>query len=131
MKRATRHFFADRDIQIILGTLLRVGVIVSMTVIVIGGLLYLFKFLDLPVDYKVFHSGQLEYSSIDAVLVGLSRYDSKAIIQLGILLLIFTPIARVVFSVFSFIIERDYLYVAIGLLVLCIILLSLSYNIVH
>ncbi|RYE22173.1 MAG: DUF1634 domain-containing protein [Sphingobacteriaceae bacterium] len=92
---------------------------------------YLFKFLDLPVDYKVFHSEQLEYSSIDAVLIGLSRYDSKAIIQLGILLLIFTPIARVVFSVFSFIIERDYLYVAIGLSVLCIILLSLSYNIVH
>ena len=131
MKRATRHFFADRDIQIILGTLLRVGVIVSMTVIVFGGFLYLFKFLDVPVDYKIFHSEQLEYSSIDAVLIGLSRYDSKAIIQLGILLLIFTPIARVAFSIFSFIIERDYLYVAIGLLVLCIILLSLSYNIVH
>ncbi len=131
MKRVTKHFFADQDIQVILGTLLRVGVIVSMTVIFVGGLLYLLHHEERLVDYRVFNSLQQEYSSISSILVGLSRFNSKAIIQFGILLLIFTPVARVVFSVFSFIIERDYLYVMIGLLVLGIILFSLSNKLVH
>ena len=131
MKRATKHFFADQDIQIILGTLLRVGVIVSMTVIVAGGLLYLIRYETEAVDYHVFNSLQQEYSSIASILAGLSKFDAKAIIQFGILLLIFTPVARVVFSVFSFIIERDYLYVIIGLLVLGVILFSLSNKLVH
>ena len=130
MKRVTKHFFADQDIQVILGTLLRVGVIVSMTVILVGGLLYLSRYEKELVDYRVFNSLQ-EYSSISSILVGLSRFNAKAIIQFGILLLIFTPVARVVFSVFSFIIERDYLYVIIGLLVLGIILFSLSNKLVH
>lgn len=131
MKRPAKHFFADRDIQVILGTLLRVGVIVSMTVIFIGGLLYLFGYKDEPVNYRVFNPRQLEYSSVSSVLAGLLKFNPKSVIQFGILLLIFTPVARVVFSVFSFIIERDYLYVAIGLLVLSIILFSLSTNLVH
>ena len=130
MKRVTKHFFADQDIQVILGTLLRVGVIVSMIVIFVGGLLYLIRYEEELVDYRVFNSLQ-EYSSISSILVGLSGFNAKAIIQFGILLLIFTPVARVVFSVFSFIIERDYLYVIIGLLVLGIILFSLSNKLVH
>ncbi|TCD04040.1 DUF1634 domain-containing protein [Pedobacter psychroterrae] len=131
MKRVTKHFFADKDIQVILGTLLRVGVIVSMTVIFVGGLLYLLHHEEQLVDYHVFNSLQQEYSSISSILLGLSRFNAKAIIQFGILLLIFTPVARVVFSVFSFIIERDYLYVIIGLLVFGIILFSLSNRLVH
>jgi uncharacterized membrane protein len=83
------------------------------------------------VDYSEFHPSQLEYSSITAVLSGIAGFDGRSVIQFGILLLIFTPVLRVVFSVFSFIIERDYLYVAIGLLVLCVILYSLSSGLVH
>lgn len=131
MKKTTKHFLADRDVQVILGTLLRIGVILSMTVIVAGGLLYLFKHNNEFTDYRLFDPLQLDYASIGSILVRLSNFDSKAIIQFGILLLIFTPVARVVFSVFSFIIERDYLYVAIGLVVLCIIMFSLSNKLVH
>ena len=37
MSNGSKNFFADKDIQIILGTLLRVGVIASMAVVFIGG----------------------------------------------------------------------------------------------
>ena len=56
--------------------------------------------------------------------------DGAAIIQSGILLLSFTPVLRVVFSVFGFLIERDYLYAGIGLFVLSVILFSLSNSLV-
>ncbi len=46
-------------------------------------------------------------------------------IQLGLLLLIATPIARVAFSVVGFAIERDRMYVVFTLIVLAILLYSL------
>lgn len=126
MRKDSKNFFADKDIQVILGTLLRVGVIASMTVISIGGLIYLFFNHANVIDYRRFDPGKSGLSSIGAIFLGLKHMDGAAIIQFGAVLLIFTPIARVVFSIFSFLIEGDYRYVLIGLMVLTIILYSLS-----
>jgi len=126
MSKGDKNFFADKDIQVILGTLLRVGVIAAMSVVLVGGFIYLFFNHNASVDYSNFDAGKSGLSSIASILHGLKTMDGTAIIQFGTVLLIFTPIARVVFSVFSFLIERDYLYVLIGLFVLCIILYSLS-----
>ncbi|MES2457462.1 MAG: DUF1634 domain-containing protein [Bacteroidota bacterium] len=120
----------DKDLQIILGTLLRVGVIASMTIVLLGGVVYIaFNYTDL-VNYTTFRPNSAKYSSIGAVFSGLRSMDGAAIIQSGILLLIFTPVLRVVFSVFGFLIERDYLYVSVGLFVLSVILFSLSNSLV-
>lgn len=131
MSNDNKNFFADKDIQIILGTLLRIGVIVSMAVVLMGGLIYLYFNHAALVDYSHFNPGKSGLSSIAAIFAGLKLLDGAAIIQFGTVLLIFTPIARVVFSIFSFLIERDYLYVFIGLLVLAVILYSLSDKLVH
>ncbi|MBB2149582.1 DUF1634 domain-containing protein [Pedobacter gandavensis] len=126
MSSIRKNFFADRDIQLILGTLLRVGVIASMSVVLVGGFLYLLSDHAMQIDYRVFNPNKSGLSSIPAIFIGLRELDPKAIIQFGTLLLIFTPVARVVFSIFSFLIERDYLYVLIGSFVLLVILYSLS-----
>jgi uncharacterized membrane protein len=130
MKQTGKHYFADKDIQLILGTLLRVGVIASMSVVFVGAVLYLAVYHSHPVDYSKFDPSKSGYSSFYAIAQGLSKLDSRAIIQFGTVLLIFTPVTRIVFSIFSFLIERDYLYVLIGLFVLCIILISLSNKLV-
>jgi len=130
MKQTGKHYLADKDIQVILGTLLRVGVIASMAVVFVGAVFYLIVYHSYTVDYHKFDPLKTEYSSISAIFQGLSKLDSKAIIQFGTVLLIFTPVTRIVFSIFSFLIERDYLYVVIGLFVLCIILISLSNKLV-
>ncbi|MEJ2882899.1 DUF1634 domain-containing protein [Pedobacter sp. GR22-6] len=126
MSKGNRNFLADKDIQLILGTLLRVGVISSMSVVFLGGVIYLISNSSAVVDYNEFDPGKSGLSSIVAIFAGLKHLDGAAIIQFGTLLLIFTPILRVVFSVFSFLIEKDYLYVLIGLFVLSVILFSLS-----
>ncbi|WP_233260849.1 DUF1634 domain-containing protein, partial [Pedobacter sp. HMWF019] len=107
--KKSKHYFADKDVQVILGTLLRVGVILSMSVVLLGGIIYLLHHGKGLVDYKVFDSSKNQYASILAIFEGIKRMDSQAVIQFGVLLLIFTPITRVVFSIFSFLIERDYM----------------------
>ena len=131
MRGQVKHFLADKDIQIILATLLRIGVIISVSIIFIGAWIYLSEYGSMQADYKQFVPQRSEYSSIYMIFKQLASLDGKALIQLGILLLIFTPILRVAFAVFSFVIEGDYLYVGIGLLVLFIILFSLSNSFVH
>jgi hypothetical protein len=49
----------------------------------------------------------------------------RAIIQLGILLLILTPVVRVAFTVLVFLAQRDVKFVAITVFVLAVLLLSL------
>lgn len=130
MNKRDRNFFADKDVQLLLGTLLRVGVISSMCVVCIGGLIYLVSNYSGVVDYQDFNPNKSGLSSISSIFSHLLSLDGSAIIQFGTLLLIFTPILRVVFSVFSFLIERDFLYVLIGVFVLCVILFSLSSRLV-
>jgi uncharacterized membrane protein len=45
--------------------------------------------------------------------------------QLGLLLLIATPIARVAFSIFAFALERDWLYVGLTTVVFAVLLFSI------
>ncbi len=124
MKKVT-HYTADKDLQLILGTLLRAGVISSMVIVLIGSVLYLYEHANETVNYADFKVSIDTYNSIPKIFNDLIQLKSSAIIQFGILLLIFTPILRVVFSIYSFLIEQDYLYVVIGMIVLGIILVSL------
>jgi uncharacterized membrane protein len=130
MKNDVKPLVKDKDVQLILGNLLRVGVILSMSIVLVGGLLYLITNANVPTNYSKFKAEEAGLTSIPAIISGLKDLNGKAIIQFGILLLIFTPISRVIMSVFSFLLEKDYLYVAIGLLVLSIIMFSLSNKLV-
>jgi uncharacterized membrane protein len=54
--------------------------------------------------------------------------DSRALIQLGLLLLIATPVARVLFAAFAFLLEKDWLYVAVSLIVFTVLMYSLLFD---
>jgi uncharacterized membrane protein len=58
-------------------------------------------------------------------LRGIAGGQASAVIQLGILLLIATPICRVIFAVIGFLIERDRLYVVVSLVVLAVLLFGM------
>jgi uncharacterized membrane protein len=53
------------------------------------------------------------------------KFRARGIIQLGLLLLIATPVARVAFSIGAFAAERDRLYVAVATIVFIILICSL------
>jgi uncharacterized membrane protein len=116
----------DRRIEIILGNLLRTGVLVSAAVVLLGASIYLSRHAHEPADYRVFRGEPSEYRTIRGVIqsVIVGRGRGQGLIQLGLLLLIATPIARVAFSVAGFAIERDRLYVAFTLIVLAVLLYS-------
>jgi uncharacterized membrane protein len=115
----------DRRIEVILGNLLRIGVLVSAAVVLLGASIYLSRHAHEPADYRVFRGEPSEYRTISGVIQSVTNGRGQGIIQLGLLLLIATPIARVAFSVAGFAIERDHLYVAFTLIVLAILLYSL------
>lgn len=131
MSKQTKHPIADKDIQAILGTLLRVGVIVSALIVFIGGIVYMRTNANQVVSFEEFHPDIVAFSSVANIINGIKNFDGLAIIQFGVLLLIFTPIMRVVFSVFGFLLEKDYMYVLIGLIVLAVIIMSLYLDVVH
>ncbi|QIL38820.1 DUF1634 domain-containing protein [Pedobacter sp. HDW13] len=131
MNTANKENIKDKDIQLILGTLLRAGVIISMGIVLIGGVIFLSHNKGVITDYKVFKPELAKFSSIAAIFKGVLTFQGDAVVQFGILMLIFTPIARIVFAIFSFLIERDYLYVLIGFIILAIITISLNGGLAH
>jgi uncharacterized membrane protein len=115
----------DFRIEIIVGILLRTGVILAASVVLIGGVLYLSRHgREIP-DYAGFHGEPASLKSPVEIFHGVMQLNARAIIQLGLLLLIATPVARVLFSAIAFAMERDGMYVVITLIVLAVLLFSL------
>lgn len=125
-KLLSKSFWVERDVEIIIGQLLRYGVILSSSIVIIGGLIYLYRHGHEIENYSQFDGEPLWFTSISGVIDGVLLGKGRAIIQLGVVVLIATPILRVAFSVLAFLMERDYLYVFISLLVLSIIIFSMT-----
>lgn len=120
--------FNDSRMEAIMGRLLQIGVLLASAVVFIGGVLYVRAHSDIPVNHRTFTSEPANLRH-PAQLFGLvATGDGAAIIQLGILLLIATPIARVIFAVIGFAIERDRLYVLISLIVLAVLMVGLFHS---
>src|SRR5208282_6804446 len=81
----------DRRIEIILGNLLRTGVLISAAVVLSGACVYLSRHAHEPADYRVFHGEPSEYRTIPGVMQIVMNGRGRGLIQLGLLLLIATP----------------------------------------
>ncbi len=117
--------FKDTDMQLLLGQVLRAGTVISISVVFFGGILYLYRHGHTVVNYKTFVGIPNFVSHFQGIIYGVVNIKGQAIIQTGIILLIATPILRVVCSAIGFVLEKDYLYVGISLLVLFIIFMSM------
>ena len=112
----------QRDYQMdrIISVVLRGGVLLSAGLLIFGALLYFARVLwgGAPANPTSFPH------SLGDVFSGLGHGDPLAILTLGLIVLLLTPVARVLISIFAFARERDWLYVAITTLVLLILLVS-------
>ena len=123
--KAAPSIWNDERVEKLVGTLLLTGVTISGLVVFVGGVLYLLKYGRDPVRYGNFDPQQGNLHGIGDVLQSAWHGDGRAIIEIGLLLLIATPVLRVAFSLVAFALEKDRLYVALTLIVLVILLLSL------
>ena len=115
----------DKRVESKIATLLRFGVLLSAGLIATGAVLYLARHGSSAATYRVFRDDLPELRSVGGILRSAYTLTGRGIIQLGILALIATPVARVVLSIWGFAVMRDKAYVLIASLVLATLLYSL------
>ena len=123
---APKRPWSDEQVEKIVGSLLRSGVIAAGIVVLAGGIIYLIRYgANLP-DYSAFQGVPAEFRSVGGIITAAFTFRSRGLIQLGLLLLIATPVARVTFSIFAFALQRDRIYIVITLIVLGVLIYSLA-----
>jgi uncharacterized membrane protein len=125
MKISSLPTWTDQTVENLVGNLLRGGVSFAALIVFAGAVVYLAKHGAEPADYRVFHGEPNQLRTISGVLQETVALEGRGIIQLGLLLLIATPVARVALSILGFAAERDHLYVVFATIVLVILLYSL------
>jgi uncharacterized membrane protein len=115
----------DPRLQRVVGNLLRFGVLLAAAVVLLGGIAYLARHGAAIPDYRVFRGQPDHLRSLAGIVRSALALDERGVVQLGLVLLVATPIARVAIAGIAFVFERDRTYVLVALLVLALLLWSL------
>jgi uncharacterized membrane protein len=126
----------DQRLEVAIAMLLRTGVVIAAVLVAIGGVMALRHPEATVPNYRIFYApgaasaapANTAMHSIAGVFRHLRDGSGASIIALGLLVLIATPIARVVFAVVGFAREHDSLYTVISLIVLAILVFSLVHG---
>ncbi|HEV8446530.1 MAG TPA: DUF1634 domain-containing protein [Gemmatimonadaceae bacterium] len=119
---------SEHEVQQAIGGLLRLGVIVAAAVTALGGALLLIQHGGDPVAHRTFRGEPPALESIVSIVRGALTFNGEAIAQLGLLLLIATPVARVAFTLVAFALQRDRKYVVITSIVLSLLVYALAFG---
>jgi len=117
--------WTEYEVEQFIGNLLRGGVLLAATVVLLGGSLYLVRHGAESPLYGSFRGEPEELRRIPGILADALALRGRGIIQLGLLLLIATPVARVVCAMVAFALQRDWLYVSVTVIVLSVLVYSL------
>lgn len=121
-----RH--ADRRVEQAIGRVLQVGVLLAAVVVAVGATILLATQGGRPADFGTFRGQPETLTSVGAIMRSVLALDGAAIVQLGLVLLMATPVARVALTLVAFVIQRDRLYVAMTGLVLALLLSGLIWG---
>lgn len=116
---------SDRQLEKLIGNLLKYGVLIASAIVLLGGVLYLIRHGSEPADYHIFRGEPAEFRSPKGVVTAILSGSRRGIIQFGLLLLIATPIVRVALSLLTFLRLRDFTYVIVTSCVLAGLIYSL------
>jgi uncharacterized membrane protein len=123
-----RGRWSDHAVEQIVGRLLQIGVLLAAAVVLVGGTMLLARHGANPADYSAFRGEPELLRSVVSIVRSALAGDSKAIVQLGLLMLIATPIARVACTLVAFALQRDRTYVGITAIVLALLLYGLIFG---
>jgi len=112
----------DADLKKTIGQLLRYGVLSASAIVLAGGIVYLWRHGSEYPKYHRFLGEPEKMRRLAPMWQAVLRGEGRPLIQTGLLVLIATPIARIVFSIFGYLLEKDYLYTLITAIVLLVIL---------
>lgn len=123
--------FTDLDLNRSVGNLLRLGVVLSVATSLIGFIKLFTEGFKMPRKYNLLNMGDSSEKVWGSFWDSLCKGEGMAIIQLGILILILTPLVRIIFALIGYLKEKDYTYVVISLIVLTIMLVSFLTGYAH
>jgi uncharacterized membrane protein len=122
----TLNDWTEEQFDMLLARVLRAGVLVSAFIVLCGGVVYVRKYGLLTPDYGEFRGEPDDLRSVGGIISAAMTLRGRGLIQLGLLVLIATPIARVIFSIIRFLVRRDWVYVEISSFVLLLLAYSLT-----
>jgi uncharacterized membrane protein len=119
----------DQHLQKVVSMTLRSGVTTASVVSAIGGLLFLIANGRQTVDFHTFAGTNSPFTSLASITHALFGSDAAAsklaIVQVGVLILLLTPVLRVALSIVGFAMEKDHTYVLITAIVLMTLMCSI------
>jgi len=113
------YLMTDKRMDEIIAKLLRAGVVLAAALVLIGGIAYVASSGRTVPDYRQFHPEMRGLSPLRTLPW------PEAVIEVGLLALIATPVARVIFCLAAFAIERDRMYMGFTVAVLVVLLYSI------
>jgi uncharacterized membrane protein len=118
--RQNGHWSEGR-IERAIGRTLQIGVLLSALIVAAGGTWFLVKYGGTMPDYRQFRGEPDALRKLPLIPVSAAHGSARGLIQLGLLVLIATPVLRVAFMVFVFLKQGDRLYAGFALLVLAVL----------
>ena len=102
-----------------ISAVLKWGSYLSLFILLLGLILLAFASFALPITFQV------KALSLSQLTNELFKLNIVAFINLGLLVLMITPILRVVVAIFSFVLERDSKYTLVASAVLLVLMFSI------
>ena len=120
--------WSDHEVEQLIGRLLQVGVLIAAAVVIVGAVLMLVQHGRTPVAFGSFGEASSPLYALGGIVRGAVALDPASIVQLGLVLLIATPVLRVALTLVAFAIQRDRVYILLTAVVLALLLYGLVWG---
>ena len=121
-----RSAATEGRLQSMVSIVLRAGVNLAAAIVIVGAAVFLYRHGHESPHYAVFQGEPTDLRTIAGIVRDAAAFSGRGLIQLGLLVLVATPVARVALSLVVFAVQRDRTYVVVTLVVLVLLLLSLT-----
>jgi uncharacterized membrane protein len=115
-------------VERLISTLLRVGVVLSLAVVVLGTVIsfghhpgYLWSGQELA---ALTGAGKAGPNSVAEIVAGVAAGRGAAVVMAGLLILIATPVLRVGVAIIAFLLQRDWVFTVVTAVVFALLVLS-------
>lgn len=112
----------ESALDYVLSLVLRIGLFLAIATVLYGGIILLWQYSGEKIDYHIFDGQPADLKTFSTIFNEALAGNTLSMIQLGIIILIATPVARVISCLVVFAAERDFLYVALSAVVLGVLL---------
>jgi uncharacterized membrane protein len=126
--RESQHGPSEHDLEQLIGRALQIGVLLSAAVVAVGAVGLIARHGHEVPDFHIFRGATSPLRDLGAIARAVRQGDSRAIVQLGLVLLIATPVARVALTLVAFLVRRDRLYVVLSSVVLALLVFGLVWG---